>query len=127
MLEEGYHGLGQVGCPSARLIQTGSAVQPPWERSASHPLLPVMLSEKLQVRRSQARSHIKENNARDDTSAAFFRTSSSASRACRCLPNVEQHLALISEHPLHRWSCGRFTRCNAEWGWLARSITFAYR
>lgn len=63
----------------------------------------------------------------DGTSAAFFKTSSSASRACRCLPNVEQHLALISKHPLHRWSCGRFTRCNAEWGWLARSITFAYR
>jgi hypothetical protein len=75
---------------------------------------------------SHALSHI-EYNARDGTSAAFFRISSSASLACRCLPNVEQHLALISEHPLHRWSWGRFTRCNAEWGWLARSMTFAYR
>lgn len=45
MLEEGYHGLGQVGCPSVRLIQTGSVIQPPWERPASL-VVPVVLSEK---------------------------------------------------------------------------------
>ena len=45
MLEEGYHGPGQVGCPSVRLIQTDSVIQPPWERPASL-VVPVVLSEK---------------------------------------------------------------------------------
>lgn len=40
----------------------------------------------------------------DGTSAAFFRISSNASRACLCLPRVEQHLYFISKHPLQRWS-----------------------
>jgi hypothetical protein len=40
----------------------------------------------------------------DGTSAAFFRISSNASRACLCLPRVEQHLDFISKQPLHRWS-----------------------